>query len=189
MISPQTLGRAADLFVDWLATEVESEGRGDRFERLDVAPSATFWLGRLATEESIRNSPHGERSERLEPCAIGIRLRPAGEAPVRLRVTARARAWIHDAATDQDRPWRRSDPVAVICDVEVTGSGITVAGAEELAAAFARVGAAHLRAVVRVEQQVPTRRRSTRSCARPKIGCRTGQMSSQSGCRRRSKST
>src|SRR3712207_7065247 len=54
---------------------------GDGADRLAVAPASTFWMGRLATEEEVINSALGQRAERLEPCAIGLRFRPTGEGP------------------------------------------------------------------------------------------------------------
>ena len=48
-------------------------------ERLDVDPASTFWLGRLASEDHVFASQLGDRAERLDPCAIGLRVRPSGD--------------------------------------------------------------------------------------------------------------
>ncbi len=76
MLEPQTFTDAATHFTAWLDRQVTIAGRGDGTDRLAVAPASTFWMGRLATEEEVMNSALGQRAERLEPCAIGLRLRP-----------------------------------------------------------------------------------------------------------------
>jgi hypothetical protein len=149
----QNLDSAAESFMEWLDRQVLEVGRGDRYDRFDVAPAATFWLGRLASEEEVRNNLIGERAERLDPCAVGIRVRPAGDGPWRFRATTRMRAWVHDAAaTDSGTPWRRSDVVNVETDVHIDSDGSVVAAADELARALADVvGAAGLTAEIRAD--------------------------------------
>ena len=79
--STQSFDTACERFVRWLDQRVIATGRGDEMDRLDVDPASTFWLGRLASEDEVRRNPIGERAERLDPCAIGIRLRPVKPAP------------------------------------------------------------------------------------------------------------
>ncbi|MGY1728368.1 helicase-related protein [Geodermatophilus sp. SYSU D01062] len=150
----QPLDVAADRFLDWLDQAVTAAGRGDGLERLDVDPGATFWLGRLASGEEVQNSPLGDRGERLDPCAIGIRLRPVGAGPWSMDVTLRMRAWLRDpqgAVADPRGPWRRSDEVTVSLPVKVQPTGQTVEGRRQLAEALTDAGADGLTAEVRVD--------------------------------------
>src|SRR5437879_3002645 len=96
-IDAQSKEQACEAFVAWLDRRVMAAGRGDGLDRLEVAPSGTFWLGRIACEDEVRKGTGGERSERLDPCAIGIRLRPGTAPPWSMTVTVRARAWVQDA--------------------------------------------------------------------------------------------
>lgn len=150
----QTFVEAATRFVDWLDHRVLAAGRGDTADRLDVDPSATFWLGRLVGEDELLASDFGDRGERLDPCAIGIRLRPATEGPWSFRACVSARAWLKDGpdGPDPDRRWWRSSPVEVDVDLTVPpGEPATSVGKREIAAALKGVGAPGLSAEVRVE--------------------------------------
>lgn len=149
---PKAVQQACEAFVGWLDRRVVSAGRGDGLDRLEVAPSGTFWLGRIATEEEVRHGSADERSERLDPCAIGIRLRPASAPPWSMTVTVRARAWIQDPkdGPDPDHRWRRSDLVEEVVAVLVGLEGGSFGG-KQLADALAAVGAPGLAAEVRVE--------------------------------------
>jgi hypothetical protein len=149
----QSLEQACEAFVAWLDRRVVAAGRGDGLDRLEVAPSGTFWLGRLACEEEVREGKSDERSERLDPCAIGIRLRPRSSAPWTMAVTVRARAWVQDpkeGGPDPERRWWRSDLVEETVAVRVGATGGTYGG-HQLREAFAAVGAPGLAAEVRVE--------------------------------------
>lgn len=129
-------------------------GRGDDTDRLDVDPAATFWLGRLASEEEVRNSDIGDRVERLDPCAIGIRVRPAGAAPWPFTAKVQLRAWFKDDKNgpDPDHRWWRSDPVDVSIPVLVPADrNEATVGEHELARALADVGAHGLTAEIRVD--------------------------------------
>lgn len=70
---------AAERFVDWLAGTVVADATGANISTLEVDPCGLFWLGRLAPEQEIAESKLGERAERLEPCAVGMRLAPDAE--------------------------------------------------------------------------------------------------------------
>jgi hypothetical protein len=148
----QPFDEACDRFVTWLDRRVVAAGRGDGLERLEVAPSGTFWLGRLASEDEVRTDVSDDRSERLDPCAIGLRFRPAEAAPWSMTVTVRARAWVKDPkdGPHPDMPWWRTGPVEEKIPVVVGASGGKF-GAKQLQAAFAAVGAPGLSAEVRVE--------------------------------------
>jgi hypothetical protein len=144
----QTLDEACARFVDWLDRRVIAAGRGDGLDRLDVAPASTFWLGRLATEEEVRANAGDDRSERLDPCAIGIRLRPKQDPNWSMTVTVRARAWLKEGKKDSD--WRRSDQVEEVVTI-LTGAEGGAFGRKQMEDAFAAVGAPGLSAEVRVE--------------------------------------
>ncbi|WP_238015566.1 helicase-related protein [Dactylosporangium sp. AC04546] len=150
--SNQSAEEACEAFVAWLDRRVVAAGRGDALDRLEVAPSGTFWLGRLACEDEVQNGAADERSERLDPCAIGIRLRPAGPSPWSMTVTVRARAWVQDPKNgpDPERRWWRSDLVEETVSVLVDTAG-GVFGSKQLQDALAAIGAPGLRAEVRVE--------------------------------------
>lgn len=75
------LDAAAELFVDWMGTRIIQRARGDDKTVIGGRPSDRFWLGRLAPTHIAAGSGADPRMERLEPCEIGIRLRPAGPGP------------------------------------------------------------------------------------------------------------
>ncbi|WP_200944557.1 helicase-related protein [Geodermatophilus sp. Leaf369] len=146
---------AATHFTAWLDRQVTVAGRGDGMDRLGVAPASTFWMGRLATEQEVMSSGLGQRAERLEPCAIGLRVRPTGAAPWHFEVRIQARAWTYEdpkTSSNPNRPWVRSPgidvPVSVNIDPALPPSPF---GGNALGAAFARVGATGLNAEVRVD--------------------------------------
>src|SRR6266498_1104132 len=80
-------------FSDWLLQQVISDGRGNHIAQLDVPPDGGFWVGRLATEDSVRNNRLGARGERLDPCEVGFRVRLRSFENVRIRANVRALAW------------------------------------------------------------------------------------------------
>lgn len=145
----QDVPMACELFVDWLDLQVTQEARGDFLTELDVDPSATLWLGRLAGEASVAANPLGERAERLDPCAVGMRLRPVAPGPWSLTVTASACAWAKDTG-EKGVPtlWRKSDPVEETMTMIVAAAGATIRPA--LVAGLSAVGASALAAEVRV---------------------------------------
>ncbi|GGK40705.1 hypothetical protein GCM10010124_36930 [Pilimelia terevasa] len=144
--------QACEAFVAWLDRRVVAAGRGDGLARLEVAPSGTFWLGRIACEDEVRKGAADERLERLDPCAIGIRLRPAVAPSWSMTVTVRARAWVKDPkdGSHPEQRWWRSDLVEEVVSVLVDAGGGSFGG-KQLTDAFAAVGAPGLAAEVRVE--------------------------------------
>jgi hypothetical protein len=151
----QSFDQACSRFVAWLDHRVLAAGRGDGTDRLDVDPASTFWLGRLASEEEVRQNPMGDRAERLDPCAIGIRFRPADAPPWTFTVTAALRAWVKedkDASADPSRPWRRTDPIVVPIDITVSAEGVQAPDSRAVISdRLRRAGANGLSAEVRVE--------------------------------------
>ncbi|MCR6487335.1 helicase [Amycolatopsis sp. OK19-0408] len=150
----QSPEQACQVFVGWLDRRVVAAGRGDGLDRLEVAPSGTFWLGRLACEDEVQKAAGDERSERLDPCAIGIRLRPASAPPWSMAVTVRARGWVKDTkdGPDPEKRWWRTGLVEEKVPVSIGVQGGSF-GSSQLATAFAAVGAPGLTAELRVEHQ------------------------------------
>lgn len=148
----QSKEQACAAFVAWLDRRVLAAGRGDGLDRLEVAPSGTFWLGRLACEDEVRKGAPDERSERLDPCAIGIRLRPDSAPSWAATVTVRARAWVRDPkdGSDPERRWWRTGLVEEVVSVLAGADGGSF-GRKQLEDAFAAVGAPGLSAEVRVD--------------------------------------
>lgn len=152
MTNGQSPEQAYEAFVDWLDRRVVAAGRGDGLDRLEVSPAGTFWLGRLACEDEVRKGAGDERSERLDPCAIGIRLQPQDGPPWSMTVTVRARGWVKDSRDGPvpDQRWWRTGLVEEHVSVLVGTEGGSF-GAKQVADAFAAVGAAGLMAEVRVD--------------------------------------
>src|SRR5438552_18106371 len=95
--------------------QVVAEARGDQVQTLPVAPAGRFWLGRLAPQVVVQNSHLGERSERLETCEVGIRLRPSAIDGRALICSSRLVVWGEfnaGAGPDADK-WRKSSPVEI----------------------------------------------------------------------------
>lgn len=153
----QTFGMACANFVRWLDQRVLTAGRGDDLDQLEVDPASTFWLGRLASEAEVMQNPLGDRAERLDPCAIGIRLRPSGPGPWSLTATVSMRAWVHEgkAAADPAKPWRRLDAVTVVASITLADDEDEACGGRsQLENKLASLGAAGLSAEIRVEREV-----------------------------------
>jgi len=141
-LSKMDLYSAATTFMRWLDEQVLFCARGDLLDNLEVEPNGRFWLGRLAPEESVSESALGERGERLEPCAIGARLRTDGVFPRSFTVTVRARVWIFNGEV-----WKKLPPLQDPFDIYIedaqpsersfgrealTNSLTTICGAEGL---------------------------------------------------------
>src|ERR1044072_3922324 len=145
-----TLQEAAEKFISWLERQILFSGRGDELDVLDVEPSGRFWLGRLAPEDAVIALGLGDRGERLDPCATGIRIRPAAEPPWVFEVEAFMRCWMRG----QDRKWRKSKPLRNRVQVSIpTGVyGDYSFGATDLAGALRSLtDSEDLKCEVRVE--------------------------------------
>lgn len=150
-LSTMDLEAAAARFVRWLDERVLFAGRGDEIDELTVEPSGRFWLGRLAPEDAVVALGLGDRGERLDPCAIGMILRPVGALPWNLRAVVRACAWKKDSAGG----WTKSEAIEVEVPISVTTYGSFSFGSSELANALATRSAAEgLSAEVRCESTI-----------------------------------
>jgi hypothetical protein len=110
---------AAEAFVSWMLDGVVAEGRGDHMRTLPVKPKGRLWLGRLAPEIVVQNSRLGERSERLEPCEVGVRLRLSEIDGRTISCSARLVVWCEmDGGEEPDAPkWRKSEAIEVKADL------------------------------------------------------------------------
>jgi len=145
----QTPYEASLAFLDWQHQQVTAAGRGDGRDRLEVEPRGSFWLGRLASEQSVQQNQLGARGERLDPCAIEMRLRPAEpDTAWDFTVVARARTWTRHG----DGDWRKDRPVEVTIPVHVDPDDTEVtAGAATFTADLAAAGGSGRSAEIRVE--------------------------------------
>lgn len=136
----------AAAFLTWMLDGVVAEARGDHMNTLPVAPKGRLWLGRLAPEVVVQKSRLGERSERLEPCEVGIRLRPSDVDGRAVHCSASLVVWSEfDGGDAPGAPkWRKSEPILVEADLPTpTAIGsITTAGRDDFVAAFEDFGAA-----------------------------------------------
>ena len=105
---------AAERFIKWIADRVQDDARGSNVDHLAVDPRGMYWLGRLAPETEIQNSVFGDRAERLEPCAVGIRLLPTEGGLLKVSGSANLAIW---ARTEGD--WRKHGPIEVPFDIEI----------------------------------------------------------------------
>jgi hypothetical protein len=110
-----TAQSATTKFLEWLDQQVRNAGRGDTLNVLSVEPKGRFWLGRLASEEAVIESGLGERGERLDPCAVGVRLRPRGTGPWAFAVEAVACVWMPDV----NGSWRKCPYIREVIPVSV----------------------------------------------------------------------
>lgn len=101
-----TAEQATEQFVEWLAARMTVAGRGDADFELKVDPSGKYWLGRLQSAEAVAENDWGDRGERLEPCALGIKFKPATQPPWTFSVRASTRAWLWDK---QAKAWHKSN--------------------------------------------------------------------------------
>lgn len=145
-------------FLAWLLDGVVEEGRGDHMDVLPVAPKGRLWLGRLAPEVVVENSRLGERSERLEPCEVGVRLRLAQFDGRPVRCAACLVVWSEfDGGDEPDAPkWRKSEPIEVTAELPTptTIGPIESAGRDGFAAAFAAIGATGMECEFHAELEV-----------------------------------
>src|SRR5690242_16128995 len=116
--------QAAERFVAWLTNAVLNKARGaDRSSSHD-RPFDKIWLGRIAPMSIAAASGRDDRLERMEPCAIGFKLRPACTEPWKIRCVAKFVLWKREAP----RSWRKSNPVEVEFEtiVDSTDTSLTV---------------------------------------------------------------
>lgn len=107
---------AAERCVFWLSECVRRDASGEGVELSNADPRGRFWLGRLAPRLEIANSPLGQRAERLEPCAVGLRfLANAPDFKPTISFEASFVVW---SKPDRDRPWQKLGPFELASSVE-----------------------------------------------------------------------
>jgi len=128
---------AREKFVDWLARRMTVAGRGDCDDVLEVDPSGKYWLGRLQSAEAVAESDWGDRGERLEPCAFGIKVKPRRVGPWRFPVVTSFRVWLWDKSA---KIWTKTGPICVRFAVDVPArAGIHRYGDKEISGVLASV--------------------------------------------------
>ena len=105
----------------WLLENVIREARGDLYQKLTVGPEGRFWLGRLAPEIVVQQSPLGETGRApFSLVALGIRVRPSELDGRTLHCTVRMTGWReiadHGDGPDDDK-WEKTAPVEVMVDL------------------------------------------------------------------------
>ncbi|MCJ1678246.1 DEAD/DEAH box helicase [Streptomyces sp. APSN-46.1] len=149
----QDVVEAQSRFVSWLDGQVAAEGRGDGESVLDADPSGVYWLGRLAPESEVAAV---RRERRMDPCAVGLRVRPEHSGPWTLRVRVRALAWNRARGSEErGEKWEKTAPIdTVVCvDVPVGAAGAVAFGGQQIADALDAAGATGSRAEVRVTDE------------------------------------
>lgn len=137
MTTPISETQACVKLVDWLYGQIVRSARGDKLDDLAVEPSNRLWLGRLAPEAVAVERGMGERGERLDPCAVGVRLRPSSTLPLAFEVVVRLRTW------RKVKPvWKKSPAVSVVIPVSVSAWGDATHGAEALGKAIEQAAGA-----------------------------------------------
>ena len=143
-------------FSAWLRDHVITIARGDDHMTLEVDPEGVFWLGKLAPECRVTASNLGDRAERLDPCAIGFRIRFGDQIHRQIQCIVRACCWHRSKEperTESTEAWQKTERLAVEVLVEVpqrVGDSIRSGGAA-IAEAFTDAGVQGIEAEVRTE--------------------------------------
>jgi hypothetical protein len=144
--------RAAERFVSWLEKRVLVEARGDDESASLYDPTGRYWLGRLGPKDFVTRQD--ERGDRLEPCAIGLRLRPAVNGPWRFTVAARFCLWSRRRSTDANGlRWAFDKTPFIEVQVQIDAIerlGDQIFGGAIVSDALGALGASGLSADVRV---------------------------------------
>jgi len=143
--------RVAERFVRWLEHRVQIEARGDELSASPVDPTGRFWLGRLGPKDFVTLAD--TRQDRLEPCAIGLRVRPEGVGPWSFTVRIGFNLWRRrraDEGSGYRWAWNKSERIQVSLELQTTNAvGDQTYGSDALAAAFAAADALPLSAEIR----------------------------------------
>lgn len=128
-----TLQEACERFVDYLDKQVVRAARGDDLQRFEVDPAGRLWLGRLSPRDVVMKAGLGERGERIDPCAVGMRVRPRTK-PATFQVLVTARAWVK-----RNDEWVKTSAISESIDVAVEDFGEKAFGAGQIARALSQV--------------------------------------------------
>ena len=142
-----------ELFLNWLLRRVVEEARGEQYKTLPVAPSGKFWLGRLAPRESVLND---DRSERLMPCAVGLRVRRRESETGPIHCQVRMNAWKeipNHGREPSDPKWEKTERIDVSVELAMptdVGS-VETAGLSSISSALEAAGASGLAVEIQAE--------------------------------------
>jgi Helicase conserved C-terminal domain len=138
---------AAERFITWLTDTVVNKARGADRSASPDRPNDRIWLGRVAPTSIAAASGRDNRLERLEPCAIGLRVRPSSVSPWSIHCTTSLVLWKREAP----RSWRKTDVVRVefeiLVDPKLTPLSV---GQDKFTEAFATVGVRGLSAEIQI---------------------------------------
>lgn len=148
--------RAAERFVNWLEQRVIQDARGDNELSSLYDPLGRYWLGRLGPKDFVTRSD--ERADRLEPCAIGLRVRPKFDGPWNFVVSIRLCLWKRSPLDREEKKekglrwsYKKTSFIEVQVPVNVSmQGGEQVYGSSIFLQAFHDVGATGLSADIRV---------------------------------------
>ena len=113
---------AAERFVDWLQRRLIAAASGSNESGRPNDPLASFWMGRLAPAAEIAASDLGDRAERLEPCAIGMKLRLQAETlPCRTTAAVSFSLW-HRV----DDVYEKIGPIKATAPLDISLDGMTI---------------------------------------------------------------
>lgn len=147
---------AAERFVCWLQKRILTDARGEQQERSAVAPTGRYWLGRLGPKDFVTRLD--SRGDRLEPCAIGLRLRPKDSGPWAFLVTVRFCLWRRHRLSAQDTKesglrWEYTKSPFIELQIPISATdtiGDQIFGKSVLREALTAIEASKLEAEIRV---------------------------------------
>ena len=149
-IDDDTRYTVAERFCNYLSELVVSDARGDEVLESDVAPAGRYWLGRLGPKDAV--VLQDERADRLEPCAIGVRLRPS-QPNIQFSVEIRWFLWKRTKVKNREQrfEWDKSKPLHFSTPITISDEiGEHVFAATELQSILVSEGGVGLSAEIRV---------------------------------------
>lgn len=141
--------RDCERFARWLLERVIRAGRGDDVRTFEHRPQGRFWIGRLAPQAASVVETARDEDDRLDPCAIGIRVRPTALDGRQVVCRVRACGWVASNGGHEKR-----GPVCAEIRFQIPTSADSSpirVGGDEIAEAFRRGGLEGLRAEVHCE--------------------------------------
>lgn len=139
--SDRNFTEAGARFVEWLSKRIEARATGADKTSQKEKPSDRVWLGRLAPVGVSAGTGRDSRLERMEPCAIGLRVLPISAGPWNVEVQFSFFVW----AKDDQKSWQKTGPVVVIANITIPAQPTELsAGSSEFARATSAAGLANV---------------------------------------------